>query len=318
MRAEFNGWLLLVFGFFGFIVWAALYPIDQGIYSTGYVISGINSIDVTSSSPGTIKNIHKSNGESVVAGDLVMEIHVKPIEPQDRATLNLIKQLELSNDSLREAYFSRMQQVKALDSQYRSLEKLLLSGFASKNYLSTIEAELSAARGDMFEIKSRIEDHETKLRELKEKIGAIRVSPVTGILIDVDKKNSGADIKLGQKLFSIKPDSKDLLISVRIPVDYASQIRTGLNVSIIFPTVPGGMTVHFGGTLDHISNDRQIDEKSNFNYFNGLVKISDVTEVNRLAIKTGLPVNVVLKAGRRSLLSYITRPFTERLLRGLR
>jgi multidrug efflux pump subunit AcrA (membrane-fusion protein) len=318
MRAELHGWLLLGFGFFGFIAWAALYPIDQGIYSAGHVISGIGSIEVTSSAPGTIKKIYKANGNSVITGDLIMEIDVRPIEPQDRNALNLIKQLELSNTSLNEAFLSRMQQVRALESRYVSFEKLLHSGFTSKNYLSTIEGELSAARGDTFEIKSRIEENATKIRELKEKIGAIRASPVSGTLINMDENTPGSDVKLGQQLFSVKPDSDDLLISVQIPVDYASQIRTGLDVNVIFPTVPGGMTVQFAGTLDHISNDRQIDEKTNLNYFNGLVKITDVAKVNRLAIKTGLPVNVVIKAGRRTLLSYITRPFTERLYRGLR
>jgi hypothetical protein len=110
----------------------------------------------------------------------------------------------------------------------------------------------------------------------------------------------------------------DLLVSIRIPVDYVTQIKNGLGVNIIFPTIPGGTAVTFEGRLDHISNDRIVDEKTNSSYFNGVVTIPNNQRIEALEVKNGLPVSVIIKAGHRSLLSYITRPFVERLMRGLR
>ncbi len=318
LHVEYRGWFVIDFGFIGFLIWAALYPIDQGIHSSGYVISGTKPIDVTSPMPATIKHIYKKDGDRVVTGDVVMELNVQPVEPQDRNTLNLIKQLEASNNSLKNAHVSLQQQVAALEIQYQSIEQLLASGFATKNYLSSIEVQLASSRSESFQIKSRMEENETKLRELKERINALRVSPISGTLINLGSGRIGGQIQVGDKLFSVQPSSIDLLVSIRIPVDYVTQIKNGLSVNIIFPTIPGGMAVNFEGRLDHVSNDRMVDDKTNASYFNGIVAIPNTPRIEELQIKNGLPVSVIIKAGHRSLLSYITRPFMERLMRGLR
>ena len=317
-RAEYRGWLVIIFGFIGFLIWAALYPIDQGIQSSGYVISGTKPVDITSPVSASIKHIYKKVGDAIVTGDVVMELNVQPVEPQDRNTLNLIKQLETSNASLKNAFLSRQQQVVALESQYLAIQQLLASGFATKNYLSTIEVQLASSRSESYEMKSRIEENETKLRELKERINAIKVSPISGTLLNVGSGELGRRIQVGDKLFSVQPSSVDLLVSIRIPVDYVTQIKNGLGVNIIFPTIPGGTAVTFEGRLDHISNDRIVDEKTNSSYFNGVVTIPNNQRIEALEVKNGLPVSVIIKAGHRSLLSYITRPFVERLMRGLR
>jgi len=35
---ESQGWIVVIFGFFGFILWASLYPINQGIPGSGFLI----------------------------------------------------------------------------------------------------------------------------------------------------------------------------------------------------------------------------------------------------------------------------------------
>ncbi len=316
-RAEFYGWMVVIFGCIGFFVWASLYPIDEGIRTSGYVISTGRQLNVTSSIDGSINKIYKKNNDLVTTGEIVMDLHVRPIEPKDRDVANSVKLLEASNISLKNAYRSRQEQITALQSQYEGAEKLLASGFASKNFLSSIEVQLTTAKSDSYEIKARIEENENRLRDLKERIGAIRVAPASGKLNDLNLKEGG-QIRVGDRIFSIAPNSNNLIVSIQIPVDFATQIQNGLLVNIIFPTLPGGTAIYVSGRLEHISNDRKVDEKTGLNYFDGIVIVENNSQLEELKIKTGLPVSAIIKAGHRTLLSYITRPFTERIIRGLR
>jgi hypothetical protein len=34
-----NGWLILIFGFIGFLIWGIFFPLDQGIPANGVVIA---------------------------------------------------------------------------------------------------------------------------------------------------------------------------------------------------------------------------------------------------------------------------------------
>ena len=39
MSKEFQGWLVVIFGFFGFIIWSATFSLEKGVSGTGFIIS---------------------------------------------------------------------------------------------------------------------------------------------------------------------------------------------------------------------------------------------------------------------------------------
>ena len=113
------------------------------------------------------------------------------------------------------------------------------------------------------------------------------------------------------------PDSERLLIDARIPVDYATRAQIGMTVDVMFPTLPGSSTFRIKGTVEYLSADRLTDTRTNQIYLEGRVSLDDQASIDQLNLRAGLPATVLLNTGPRTLLSYITRPLTERMAKGL-
>jgi multidrug resistance efflux pump len=324
-RAQLHGWLVVIFGVFGFFGWAALYPIDQGIPGAGFLISKAERIQVVSPITGLVARLHKRAGDNVNEGDILWEFDIKPLVSNERGVQESIRGTEVSNASLRSALEARNAQVSALRSQFDSSLKLVDSGFASASSLATIKTQLSLAESEALELKSRIEQNDYRLRELKERIAAFRHemalskihAPVKGKVMNTSVKSDGVNITAGSQIMEIVPDSERLLIDARIPVDYAARARVGMPVEVMFPTLPGSSTVRIKGKLDYLSADRLTDTRTNQIYLEGRVSLDDQTAVDHLSLRAGLPATVLLNTGPRTLLSYITRPLTERMAKGL-
>ncbi|MEY2344750.1 HlyD family secretion protein [Proteus mirabilis] len=68
------------------------------------------------------------------------------------------------------------------------------------------------------------------------------------------------------------------------------------------PKIPGEVTI--------ISADRLIDERTTEPYYQVLINIKDYTLLadNKNKLKAGMPVDVFIKTGDRSLLNYLFKP----------
>ncbi len=216
-------------------------------------------------------------------------------------------------------------QVAALQTQYDSSLKLVESGFASASALATVQTQLSLAQSEALELKSRIDQNDYRLRELKERQSSLRHemallkihAPASGKVMNMAIKSAGVNITAGSQIMEIVPDGERLLIDARIPVDYATRAHAGMAVDVMFPTLPGSSTVRINGKLDYLSADRITDTRTNQMYLEGRISLEDKSQIEALNLRAGLPATVLLNTGPRTLLSYITRPLTERMARGL-
>jgi multidrug resistance efflux pump len=323
--AQLHGWLVVIFGVFGFFGWAAFYPIDQGIPGSGFLISKTERIQVISPTTGLVAKLQKRAGDNVSEGDILLEFDIKPLEANERGVQESIRGTEVSNATLRSALEARNAQVLALRSQFDSSLKLVDSGFASLSSLATIKTQLSLAESEALELKSRIEQNDYRLRELKERVASVRhemalsilLAPAAGKVMNTSIKSAGVNIATGSQIMEIVPDSERLLIETRIPVDYATRAHVGMPVDIMFPTLPGSSTMRIKGKLEYLSADRLTDTRTNQIYLEGKVSLDEQTSVDHLGLRAGLPATVLLNTGPRTLLSYITRPLTERMAKGL-
>jgi multidrug resistance efflux pump len=325
LSAQIQGWIVVLLGFIGFIAWAATYPIDQGIPGSGFLISKAERIQVVAPSTGLVTAVAKRAGDSVQEGDVLLEFDAKPQQSNERSVREAIRGIEVSNLSLGSALTARNAQVAAVQAQYDSSVKLVESGFASASALSTMQTQLSLAQSEALELKSRIEQNEYRLRELKERQASLRHemallkihAPASGKVMNMAVKSAGVNITAGSQIMEIVPDGERLLIDARIPVDYATRAHAGMAVDVMFPTLPGSSTVRIKGKLDYLSADRITDTRTNQIYLEGRVSLEDQSQIDALNLRAGLPATVLLNTGPRTLLSYIIRPLTERMAKGL-
>lgn len=325
LQAQAHGWLVIIFGVIGFLIWAASYPIDQGVAGSGFLIPKNERIQVIAQTTGLVTKLVKHAGDDVDLGDVILEFDSKPLEANIRSVEESMRGIEVSNISLRAAHNSRKAQVIALRTQYDSSEKLVEAGFASPSSLATFKTQLSLAESETFELVSRIEQNDYRLRELKERLTSMKYemsqlkiyAPASGKIMNMIVKSSGVSFTAGSPLMEIVPDGETLLIDARIPVEFSTLAHTGMTVDVMFPTLPGSSTARVNGRLEYLAADRITDPRTGQIYLEARISLEDQQQISRLKLRAGLPATVLLNTGPRTLLSYITRPIAERMARGL-
>lgn len=325
LQAQVHGWLVILFGLIGFLIWAATYPINQGITGSGFLIPKNERIQVITPTTGLVTKLAKHVGDDVDLGNVLLEFDSKPLEANIRSAEESIRGIEISNISLRAAHNARKAQVIALRTQYDSSEKLVEAGFASPSSLATFKTQLSLAESETFELMSRIEQNDYRLRELKERLTSMKhemaqltiYAPASGKIMNMAVKSSGVSFTAGSPLMEIVPNDTTLLIDARIPVEYSTLAHTGMAVDAMFPTLPGSSTMRVKGKLEYLAGDRITDPKTGQTYLEARISLDDQHQIESLKLRAGLPATVLLNTGPRTLLSYITRPLTERMARGL-
>ena len=76
------GWLLLLFGFGGFVAWATLAPLDEGVTSPGSVVVTGNRKSVQSLASGIVTSLGVKEGDTVKAGQVLIRLDATPPRTQ--------------------------------------------------------------------------------------------------------------------------------------------------------------------------------------------------------------------------------------------
>jgi len=386
---ELQGWLIILLGFFGFIAWASLYPIDQGIPGAGFVITKKEKIYITSPTNTLVSKLLKVSGSNVKSNELIMQLDPIPLEIElkrlneskeglvssitalsysltarnfqivslknQRAEVKRI--IDAGFQSQKNSFSAKNEYVQLIEKQLAANQKLFDAGFLSRNALEKSKSELAFAQSETFDlsakneqvvtgslqnlesintqialaeselqgIKASLVQNQSRLSELYQKNNAIDqentltkiVSPVQGTVMNLSVKSPGVSVTVGQPLFEIVPDSDDLIIEVKLPVDYADRIHKDMLVDVMFPTLSGSITKQLKGRLDYISGDKIIDPRSNEVFFEAKVSLLDDDVIKKDIISVGLPATILINTGPRTLMSYMLRPFNDRLSMGL-
>lgn len=323
--AELHGWLVIVLGFGGFLLWASFYPMQQGVSGSGFLISQSDRLSVVAHMTGLVAGLPKKLGDDVQAGDILLEFDGGQLRATERTVLQTRAGLLRSLQSLKQAMSSRSEQLEALRLQYASAAKLVDAGFASSNSLASIKSQLALAESESLELQSRVEQMNSSSREIEERLASIHhemtllklKSPVDGQVMNMGVKSAGVNVILGTQVMEIAPETRQLWVDARIPVEMGDRVQTGMTVNIMFPTLQVGANQRFQGYLNYLSGDKLTDQRTGQVYLEARIGFMTDEAPKLTSLRAGLPALVIINTGPRTLMSYILRPLTERVQRGM-
>ena len=168
------------------------------------------------------------------------------------------------------------------------------------SHLSDIQKESEALRAKLVS-----QDFDLSNVEIK--------APVDGTVIGVNIFTHGGVISAGSKLMEILPSGDSMVIEGKIPVHLIDKVYTDLKVDLIFSALNQNTTPHVPGIVTHISADRLIDEATKIPYYQLKAKITPegVKMVSNLQIRPGMPVELFIKTGERTMMNYLLKPITD-------
>jgi protease secretion system membrane fusion protein len=145
-------------------------------------------------------------------------------------------------------------------------------------------------------------------------------SPADGAVVALSVFTPGAVISPGFRIMDVVPQDARLEIEGQVPVHLIDKVKPNLPVELMFTAFNQRKTPHIAGVVTKVSADRLTDEKTGAPYFKlyaeataaGIVRLRDEK------VRPGMPVEVFVKTGERTMLNYLIRPILDRVHSALR
>lgn len=112
----------------------------------------------------------------------------------------------------------------------------------------------------------------------------------------------------------IVPSDDMLVITGQVPVHLIDRIYVDLHVDLIFSALNQKKTPNIPGIVTRVSADRLTDERTGFAYYNIQAKVTPegMKQLSDQQIRAGMPVEIFIKTGERSLMNYLFKPILDR------
>ncbi len=237
-------------------------------------------------------------------------------DPRVSANINLQNQLFASRRTAIQS------ELRILKEQLDSLRDLTKEGYVARNrmldlellYVQRQQEYQKEVRTQLSDIQKEAEALRTRLISLDFDLANVEVkAPVDGTVVGLNVFTHGGVIGPGFKLMEIVPSDDTLIVEGRVPVHLIDKVHPDLKVELIFSAFNQNLTPHIPGIVTHVSADRLVDERSGLPYYQLKAKVAPegMKMVAHLQIRPGMPVDLFVKTGERTMLNYILKPILD-------
>lgn len=141
-------------------------------------------------------------------------------------------------------------------------------------------------------------------------------APVDGTVVGLNIFTRGGVVPAGFRLMDLVPTDDPLIVEGQLPVNLVDKIHPGLPVELIFSAFNANSTPRVPGVVTQVSADRTVDERTGLAYYKLKAKVTPagakVIAAKRLDIRSGMPVELFVKTGERTMMSYLLKPVFDR------
>jgi protease secretion system membrane fusion protein len=119
----------------------------------------------------------------------------------------------------------------------------------------------------------------------------------------------------GQKLMDVVPSDAPLLLEARVPPHVIDRVRNGLPVDIRFSSFTHTPTLVVDGQVTSVSADLIVEPQTNLSYYLARVAVTPegLKKLGKRQMQPGMPAEVIIRTGERSLLTYLVGPLVKRV-----
>lgn len=244
---------------------------------------------------------------------------------------SFVKEIRKLRELLAEGYVDKQRLLE----QERNLDKLRAeiadhSSEITKIRLQINETELQILQLNKdfnAEVVSQLAEVQTKVFDLQEKKSALedRLSrvviraPEDGMILGMTVHTIGGVINPGTPLLDIVPSISDLVIEAQVSPSDIDRVEAGKSADIRFSGFNSSTTPVVEGRVIQVSADRLVDEKNGMPYY--LARVGLTEEGSRrlggLKLQPGMPAEVYINTGKRTMLQYLIQPATDAFARSL-
>ena len=234
---------------------------------------------------------------------------------------------ELLNDG-----FVDIQRIRELERRKAELETSIAEANSSIAQINVRkgETELQIAQLQK-EIKTEVVNQltqlEIKLSDLLERQRALKSrldrtvikAPESGMVMALNAHTIGGVIRGGEPILEIVPTDTELVIEAQVtPVDI-DRVSIGMVAEVRFSAFKQSITPTIDGQVVSISADRLVDPNNGLPYYLAKIRLpeDEKAKLGKLQLVAGMPAEVLIKTGERTVFEYLIQPATDAVARSM-
>lgn len=257
-----------------------------------------------------------------------------------------IEQLQTQIEGIRAVRESNERLLASFDQELSDLRRLQEQGYTGKQRITELERERAQLVGENAEalsrmsgnqirigearlqiiqlernrqsqiadeleqVQARLFDLEERLRVIEDRVERATIrAPVAGVVLGLQVTTVGGVIAAGTPLLDIVPDSRKLIVEAEVAPTDIDRVHAGDSARIRFTAFKAATTMVARGTLQTLSADRLLREDGS-PYYLARVEVDpeSMGGLKQLNLVPGMPAEVLISTGERTLLQYLLQP----------
>jgi len=246
--------------------------------------------------------------------------------------------------------------VASYGEEIHDLKELLAEGFADKQRLRDMERSHATQSGEIAQLDSEIATHQmlisetrlqilqiekkfqeevagklseaqAQLNDVSERLAAFQdklsriviKAPASGRVIGLSVHTQNGVVSPGNAILDIVPKDAELVIEARVSPNDIDRVTVGLRAEVRFSAFKQATTPKMDGTVIHLSADRFVEEQSGTPYYQARIELTPESRkhLGKLQLLPGMPAEVLINTGERTLFEYLAQPATNAFARAL-
>ena len=262
-----------------------------------------------------------------------------------------IKQLANKIQGAKAIMSAKKDRIASLNEEIREWERLFKEQLADKVRLRDLNREKTAVEGELAagtaeiarlgvqinetqgqialrdrsfkeDILKKLEDAKIRLVDLEQRYNALKdqsertivKSPVEGSVVELAFHTIGGVIRPGERIMSIVPDDTDYVVEAKLNVVDIDTVHVGQLADIRFSAFQHKPSFVMEGKITYVSAD-SVQDNAGHSYYDIKAELTPEGmkefDRNEFFIVPGMPVEVMIKTGDRTMLEYVLKPFID-------
>ncbi len=198
-----------------------------------------------------------------------------------------------------------------------------------QHLVGQLESQAAQVESDYrLKIAQELEDARNKIADARERqrvaadilARTVIRAPVSGHVLGLTVNTVGGVVGKGERLLEIVPAESGLVIKGQLRPADALEVHDGMRAEIRLMTAMGRKLPMVHGKVRNRSADARSDAENKGVFFDITVEVepSQLAALGGVELAPGLPVEVIIPTGSRTVLEYILDPVKQSLRHGLR
>jgi HlyD family secretion protein len=265
-----------------------------------------------------------------------------------------IRQFEEQIDGLNAEIESKSTQLNLIATELTGVQELYAKGLVPLARMTTLQRDSARLEGERAELTATIagtrakigqarlqiaqidqdfrsqvmkdlreaQDKEAELSErnvaAKDQLNRTDIrAPTSGIVHQLAVHTIGGVVRPGDVIMEIVPDSDDLEIEGHLPPDEIDQVTRGQPAYLRFSTLDRRTMPEVRGTVTYVSAGLSHDEQNRASFYTVKIDLpsGERHHLGDMTLVSGMPVEIFLQTGSRTMLSYLLKPITDQFHR---